>query len=353
MNSPTQTQVLENEGTHQKIFENNVKNFQNQKQEITQFNEPKKSHLNEKELDYLKKNLIQFYMKKEDISNILLYGRNVFSYLKSKEKDSFIPKNYLSQDHIISSVVRMKMVDWMLEIIKAFELDDDTFILSVNIMDYYIANEKSIRLKDDDIHLIGMCCIFLASKIEDIIPLRMSNIVNEIGHRRFSSKTIEAKERHIVKILNFNFHKINTIDFVKTLFSDFLITNSEDIIKLDGDKYLKKFFKLCIFIGQLTLYDEKFYSFLPSIISIGIISLGFDLMKTNMKQPEIEKKKSLFNYVHDWICYLINELKLNSDEVKEIYDDLSASYKKYILDPVKKSNGNIEDDNLINLYKYK
>jgi hypothetical protein len=46
-------------------------------------------------------------------------------------------KNHLTH-HKINSVYRAKMIDWIVEVTGAFKCSDQTFFLSVNIMDRYL-----------------------------------------------------------------------------------------------------------------------------------------------------------------------------------------------------------------------
>ena len=52
-------------------------------------------------------------------------------------------------------------------------------------MDLYF---KSCRkeLKDSDVHLGGIACVYIASKINDIFHIPMDNIYERVGHRKFT-----------------------------------------------------------------------------------------------------------------------------------------------------------------------
>ena len=73
------------------------------------------------------------------------------------------------------------MVDWMFEVIKAFRMSDQTFFLSVQYLDRYLG-KCSQRFKIDDLHLLGITCMFVASKFEDITPLYLKTMVNKVSH---------------------------------------------------------------------------------------------------------------------------------------------------------------------------
>jgi hypothetical protein len=45
-----------------------------------------------------------------------------------------------------------------------------------------------------DIHLVGMVCMFLATKIEDIYQIPMKEFVQKVGHDKFSPEDIKRVE---------------------------------------------------------------------------------------------------------------------------------------------------------------
>ena len=78
------------------------------------------------------------------------------------------------------------MIDWMLEIFKKYHnATNRTFFKSVGIMNLFIKNTKR-KLVEDDLHLIGIASMFLASKYEDIYHISMKDFVYDIGHEKFT-----------------------------------------------------------------------------------------------------------------------------------------------------------------------
>mmetsp|Transcript_31345 Transcript_31345/g.5647 ORF Transcript_31345/g.5647 Transcript_31345/m.5647 type:complete len:84 (-) Transcript_31345:212-463(-) len=78
-------------------------------------------------------------------------------------------------NHNITEELRAKMIDWMVEVLKACDCSDSTFFLSVKLMELYFSKE-TIPIQINDIHLIGVVCMFIASKYHDIQPLRMKTV---------------------------------------------------------------------------------------------------------------------------------------------------------------------------------
>ena len=102
------------------------------------------------------------------------------------------------------------MVDWMFEVLTAYKMSEQTFFLSVQYLDRYItAVEESLRM--DQLHLLGITCMFVASKFEDITPLFMQTLITRIGHNRFSKYAILKKEKDILRVLRFKMAAIPTV----------------------------------------------------------------------------------------------------------------------------------------------
>lgn len=80
------------------------------------------------------------------------------------------------------------MVDWMVEVMTAFKCADQTFFLAVSIMDRYFdaLAKKGQAIELNELHIIGVVCMFMASKYEDVYPLLMKTVFNKIGHGKIS-----------------------------------------------------------------------------------------------------------------------------------------------------------------------
>ena len=53
------------------------------------------------------------------------------------------------------------------------------------------------------LHKIGLASILISSKLEDIIPIYMKEIVTDAGHEKFTKDDILETERIILQTLEF------------------------------------------------------------------------------------------------------------------------------------------------------
>jgi len=90
------------------------------------------------------------------------------------------------------------MVDWMIEVLTNFKCDDQTFFLSASLLDRYFKNKIETR-EISDLHIIGVTCMFIASKYEDIYPLKMKMVYEKIAHKKLPIERIKALEMDILR----------------------------------------------------------------------------------------------------------------------------------------------------------
>jgi hypothetical protein len=209
-----------------------------------------------------------FYLDRENKQLLQSYGPDIFEY--SKELENFsIPKGFLKR-HRIDLNIRTKMVDWMIEVLYAYEADHPTFFLAVHIMDTFMAKSKSV-LSNNHIHFIGIVALFIASKMEDLIPLRMSTVKENIAHNNFSEREIMKQERLMLDTLNYDIVTTSTYDFIKTYILDFCHNNKEVIEKLELNYVIDQFDVTAIYLAKLIAHSSEFSHYKFIVFNLGIV----------------------------------------------------------------------------------
>lgn len=191
----------------------------------------------------------------ENFRLIQQYGNELYAYSQYIDKYDLLQK-YLTK-HNLSNQIRTKMIDWMIEIFNSYASEPKSFFLAVHILDSFITKTTKI-LCDEDIHLIGMCSIYIASKMEDIIPLHLFHIKTKIGHDKFSAKQIQKKEKEILLALDFDIIVVTTYDFIKTYLYDFYVNNKEHIGHFNLEKHLVYIENTCLFLSRLIALSDAF-----------------------------------------------------------------------------------------------
>ena len=106
-------------------------------------------------------------------------GEDIDGYLR-KYQQEFDITNCLER-HKITPALRARMIDWMIEVLTNFKCDDQTFFIAVSLQDRYFKGCTGPQ-EVSDLHLTGVTAMFIASKFEDIYPLKMKTVFEKIAH---------------------------------------------------------------------------------------------------------------------------------------------------------------------------
>lgn len=263
-------------------------------------------------------NLCSFYIKNLSEKVLLQYGSY---YLKSfsLKDNTILPENFM-KNHKISSYIRSKMVNWMLEIFYTFRSNEETFLSAVEIMDKFIYHFKKKSLTDENIHLIGMVSMYIASKVYDLIPIQLDNIIHQIGHEQFTQKQILLMERRIIKTINFDVFSVNSFELIRFFLYDFYINNKESFATLKCEKFLDMLTNCTIWIYKMCKHYEEYSSERPVFLSLACLLIGYDFMRDNCVSFIGEIK----DFFKQWLSFLFSKV----GKKKEVKEKIETLYKK-------------------------
>ena len=296
--------------------------------------ENKTKEENKKEKEELKlestgldaKNINLFVNKRESDNLLLKYGEDTYFFNKTLEKEVFkIPETFL-QNHKITSMVRTKMIDWMIEVCSIINYMDETFFISVNILDIFLQKTKKVY-SNNDIHLIGMTCIFTSSKFQEIYPQSLKVFAHRVGHDMFTLDQIKEMESQILTEIGMEVLVSTSIyDFMKTYFYDFYYNNKTVIEKNCDMKIFKDVMITAKYLTKLVLHYEYFYLYEDSIKAIGCIITAIKLMGYYLKEKFEEKDRNVYN---QWIIFLIKQDGFDKKEMENLVSKIYLAFNHY------------------------
>eukprot|EP00826_Nyctotherus_ovalis_P004348 TRINITY_DN10935_c0_g1_i2.p2 TRINITY_DN10935_c0_g1~~TRINITY_DN10935_c0_g1_i2.p2 ORF type:complete len:165 (+),score=48.06 TRINITY_DN10935_c0_g1_i2:70-564(+) len=148
---------------------------------------------------------------------------------------------------------RAKMANWMIEVTSLYECEHQTFFLANEIMDRFYAFSKT-SYDRSDIHLTGLVCTFIASKLVDFAPLRMKQVYKHIGYKKFSVRQIKEKEQCVLRTVGFNL-------LFPTCFNlaEYFIEKFSKDHRIDEEYWpaLEKLKKYCAYGGKLAKHEYQ------------------------------------------------------------------------------------------------
>ena len=300
----------------------NYSNKANSLSKSSNSNDSSSESISEKDITI--KNVLQKYFELETNKLISQYGNSYLKTSKEIEKKFRIHSSFLN-NHNLNPDSRLLMVDWMIEIFYMFNSEASTFFLAVDILDRYLQNTKK-KIEDKDIHLIGLACIFIASKSEDLCPFQMKHIVEELGKNKFKNVNILEKEIDIIQTINFELFNWTTYDYICIQLSDFKKNNKDVMEKLNMKQYFESYENCCFFLSKAVQLNYKFTHYLSSLKGLGCLICGFDILVSNSKTLNDD----IIKVFRQWIAELMEESGFKSDYINKFYDSLSDYYKNII-----------------------
>ena len=298
-------------------FEVNQNNFSSLDSDVNP------SENNKEELKFF--GVSEYYINQISQELISKYGNY---FLKSFDKKNLdVPPPDFMSKHEINPLIRTKMVNWMLEVLNSFNSNEETIFCAVKLMDKYIWKTQD-KLKSEDIHLIGLVCMYLASKTYDIVPIQMKSLIHTVGHDTFDKSIIKYMEKKIIKTINFDVFCPTTYEFIQFLLYDFYMNNQKSIVGLKLKKLLNILENCSIFLAKMCNHFDKYSTISPIYLSVACVIIAYDMMKDNCKSLTEEKQK----FFKDWLQFLYSNIAKTQEiktEIENIYKALENTYNEF------------------------
>lgn len=267
-------------------------------------------------------------------------------------------KPYSLANHKINERMRMRMVDWMIEVINNYKCDESVFFLAIDLMDsYFELNPKS--LDPNELHLIGVASMFTASKYQDIYPLRLKMVHEKIAHKKLTIDEIKQKEAEIVALKEFKIGAPTVWDFI-LLYIEEVFINEDNNYHIEANRLKEKSKNFNIINNKLSALFKKSYqkegkdfsaifkSYTPNMINL-LKHVALYLAKMNLHDYTItvDNKPSLIAastvFVSLKICEQINKTEYLTDCFIKKLVDLSRNSESSIIKIAQKILNNAQN----------
>ena len=114
-----------------------------------------------------------------------LYGRGL---VQESQKHPSTQVAFLAK-HDIDKQLRARMLDWMVEVVSSYKFSAKTYFSSVALMDHYFAAEEH-RLPITRLHIIGVVSMLVATKMDEVYPLKIKTVYDKIVHKKIDKKDL-------------------------------------------------------------------------------------------------------------------------------------------------------------------
>lgn len=191
-----------------------------------------------------------------DPLNVSEYVCDIFDHCFQDEVKFMSNFRYMENQVEIQDRMRSILIDWLIEVHLKFTLLPETLYLAVNLIDRFL---ERVGVRKTQLQLVGMTCLFIASKYEEIYPPECNDFVY-IAANAYSREDIFEMEQNILNTLNFSLTAPTSLYFLRR-FS-----------KAARSDY--RAHTLCKYILELSLIDIKMLKYKPSMIAASSVLLA-------------------------------------------------------------------------------
>jgi len=201
------------------------------------------------------------------------HAARFLTHLKEKEAAHHTGSCFLDvHDTDIRGEHRSQLVDWLVEVVDAFDMCERTAFLATSYTDEYLTRVKGDR---KTLQLIGATCLHIASKCEDVSYIGIEDL-SKCADNGYSGADVIEQEQLILNELNFDLAIPTVLDFVNAY---------REVVPsvFDGERV----YFMCKFLAEVTLLEPGALKFKPSLLATCIVVYSQHILHQQTEwQPE-------------------------------------------------------------------
>lgn len=159
--------------------------------------------------------------------------------------------------HDIDKQLRARMLDWMIEVTSSYKFTAKTYFASVELMDRYFKAEEA-RLPITRLHIIGVVSMLVATKMDEVFPLKVKTVYEKIVHKKIDKRDLVEMEARLVAKLDFALNVWSFHDLALLKLHDACPARSEDA--------LRELELLCEYIGKFVVFNYELFSHYDAVV---------------------------------------------------------------------------------------
>lgn len=113
----------------------------------------------------------------------------------------------------ITHEMRQILIDWITDVHLSFELKEQTLFLALAYLNAY---SSLCEISKQEYQLVGVACLWIASKYEEIYPPRMKNYI-DVTDSSYSVAELKAMEGKILLALRFNLNYTTALQILEAV----------------------------------------------------------------------------------------------------------------------------------------
>ncbi|KAL3106455.1 hypothetical protein niasHT_012194 [Heterodera trifolii] len=198
------------------------------------------------------------------------YADDVDFYLRQLERRSLLDSDFLSRHKTVDGRMRQILVDWLVHVQVRLKLTNETFSLSVYILDRSLL--ALIEINKTNLQLLGVTCIFIAAKFEEMVMPNVADFVY-VAANMFKKEHIMRMEPQVLSGLKFNLSVPYAVQFLHRY--RFYTSPSKSV------------WAFAKFVSEVALVCYALAHFPPSVVAAVSLNLAAFAYGCPLQSPEL------------------------------------------------------------------
>ncbi|XP_039977928.1 G1/S-specific cyclin-E2-like [Xiphias gladius] len=174
-------------------------------------------------------------------------SEDVWVKMLRKEQNYRHSKSFMQKHPRIQPRMRSVLLDWLIEVSEAYTLHRQTFYLAQDYFDRFMLTQSNID--KSMLQLVGITCLFIASKMEEACPPRLSQMAYVTAGTYYEDEILQM-ELIILKALRWNLCPETAVSWLKLYFQTASMDANSDLLdpQFPRDAYVQmtRLLDLCI-----------------------------------------------------------------------------------------------------------
>ncbi|KAI3358136.1 hypothetical protein L3Q82_003136 [Scortum barcoo] len=153
---------------------------------------------------------------------------DVWVKMVSREQNYRHSKNFMQKHPNIQPRMRSILLDWLIEVSEAYTLHRQTFYLAQDYFDRFMLTQSNIE--KGMLQLIGITCLFIASKMEEACPPKLSQMAYVTAGTYYEDEILQM-ELIILKALSWNLCPETAVSWLKLYFQMASMSTNSDLLE--------------------------------------------------------------------------------------------------------------------------
>ncbi|KIJ91736.1 hypothetical protein K443DRAFT_114658 [Laccaria amethystina LaAM-08-1] len=139
------------------------------------------------------------------------YVVEVCKYWKKLEVETLPQGDYMNRQAEITWEHRGILVDWILQVHARFNMLQESFLLSVNVLDRFLSKRQ---ISIGRLQLVGLASFLIATKFEETYAPSVAEMVT-LADKQYTADDILKAERYILKTLNWDLRSPGPMNWLR------------------------------------------------------------------------------------------------------------------------------------------